>query len=150
MQLFERIFGNDGQSEVGIHLDPNLLSTLEQLARQEQKPIDAIVEELLYFALDEQMASTEKVALWHDLTPREQETAAFACLGYTNQEIADKMVISTNTVKTHIRNILNKFDINSKADLRAVLANWDFNTWLEAQHMLSSDSPAPTSSESPQ
>jgi DNA-binding CsgD family transcriptional regulator len=147
MQLFERIFGNDGQTEAGIHLHPTLLSTLEKLARQEQKPIKAIVEELLYFALDEQLASAEKVALWHELTPREQETAAFACLGYTNQEIADKMVISTNTVKTHIRNILNKFDINSKADLRAALANWDFSTWIEAQHMLSNDGPTPTTSD---
>lgn len=150
MQLFERIFGIEEQPESGIHLDPHLLSSLERLANQEQRPIEAIVEELLYFALDEHHASAENLAMWQDLTPREQETAAFACLGYTNREIAEKMVISTNTVKTHVRNVLGKFNVGSKADLREVLANWDFNTWLEAQHMLSVDNHTPTASNSPE
>jgi DNA-binding CsgD family transcriptional regulator len=150
MQLFERIFGNDSRSDLGIHLDSNLLSSLKVLAHQEQKTVEQIVEELLYYALDEHNALADKLALWHELTPREQETAAFTCLGYTNKEIAQKMVISTNTVKTHIRSIFSKFDINSKADLRAVLANWDFSAWLEAQDILSANNPTPTTSDSPE
>jgi DNA-binding NarL/FixJ family response regulator len=150
MQLLERIFGIEGQSEPGIHLDPRLLSSLKQLAIQEQKPIESIIEDLLYFALDEHNASAEKLAMWQDLTPREQETAAFACLGYTNKEIAKKMVISTNTVKSHVRSVLNKFDVNSKADLRAVLATWDFGAWIEAQHILLADNVSPTTPDSPE
>lgn len=143
MQLFERIFGIEGQQEQGIRLDPHLLSSLKQLADQEQRPIETIIEELLYFALDEHNASAEKLAMWQDLTPREQEAAAFACLGCTNKEIAKKMVISPNTVKTHLRSVLAKFDVNSKSDLRAALANWDFRAWIEAQHMLSADKEVP-------
>jgi DNA-binding NarL/FixJ family response regulator len=148
MQLLERIFGIEGQS--GIHLNPHLLSSLEQLADQEQQPIETIIEELLYFALDEHNASAEKLAMWQALTPREQETAAFACLGYTNREIAEKMVISTNTVKTHVRNVLGKFNVGRKADLRAVLANWDFSTWLEAQQALAADNHTSTIPDSPE
>jgi DNA-binding CsgD family transcriptional regulator len=150
MQLLERIFGNDGQPEPGFQLNPNLLSSLEEVAGREQKPIEEFIEELLYFALEEHIASSEKLTMWDDLTPREQEAAALACLGCTNKEIAKKMVISTHTVKSHIRSVLTKFNVNSKADLRAVLAGWDFNAWLEAQYMLNADRPIPTSSESPQ
>jgi DNA-binding NarL/FixJ family response regulator len=150
MQLFERFFGNEGQPESSIQLNPNLLSSLERVAYQEQKPIEELIEELLYFALEEHMAATEKLTLWRDLTPREQEAAALACLGFTNAEIAEKMVISINTVKAHIRSVLNKFNINSKADLRADLATWDFNGWLEAQNILPSDTLASTTTDLPE
>jgi DNA-binding NarL/FixJ family response regulator len=133
MQLLERLFGTGWQPESGIYIAPPLLSSLEQLAQQEQRAIEEIIEELLYFALEEHAASAEKLTMWNGLTPREQETAALACLGFTNAEIADKMVISTNTVKTHIRSVLNKFNVNSKADLRAALASWDFKAWLDSQ-----------------
>jgi DNA-binding NarL/FixJ family response regulator len=108
MELLERIFGIEGQPASGIQLNPNLLSSLEEVANHEQRPIEELIEELLYFALEEHTTSTEMLTTWHDLTPREQETAAFACLGFTNKEIAHKMIISTNTVKTHIRNILDQ------------------------------------------
>lgn len=150
MQLLERILGIEWQSEAGIQLNPNLLSSLEEIADQEQKPVKQFIEELLYFALEEHIASSEKLAMWQALTPREQETAAFACLGYTNREIAERMVISTNTVKTHVRNVLGKFNVGRKADLRAVLANWDFSTWLEAQQALAADNHTSTIPDSPE
>ena len=148
MQLLERIFGIEGQPEPGgrqergIRLDPDLLFSLERLAFQEQRPVETVIEELLYFALDEHNASAEKLAMWQDLTPREQETAAFACLGFTNKEIAGRMVISTNTVKSHIRSVLAKFNLNSKSDLRTVLSGWDFESWLDTQEAPPSDSPS--------
>ncbi|MCP4418016.1 MAG: helix-turn-helix transcriptional regulator, partial [Chloroflexi bacterium] len=76
----------------------------------------------------------ENLALWHTLTNREKETAAFTCLGYTNHEIAQKMVISPNTVKTHLRRVLQKFGVGSKSELQLVLASWDFSGW-DKPHM---------------
>ena len=38
-------------------------------------------------------------------------------LGHTNQEIADLLQISRNTVKTHIRNIYSKLDLSSKPEM---------------------------------
>jgi DNA-binding CsgD family transcriptional regulator len=85
--------------------------------------------QLLSFAVGEQHFIDENLSLWETLTDREKETAAFTCLGYTNHEIAQKMVISPNTVKTHLRNILQKFDVSSKAELQVLLASWDFHAW---------------------
>ena len=57
--------------------------------------------------------------------------AALACLGHTNPEIGRLMVISPNTVKTHMRNLLEKVNVSSKAELREVFAGWDFEAWLD-------------------
>jgi len=64
------------------------------------------------------------------LTPRQQQTAALACLNFTNRQIAARLGISPQTVKTHIRNLLHRFDLHSKAELRQVLADWDFSEWI--------------------
>ena len=38
--------------------------------------------------------------LWDELQPRGREVTALVCLGYTNQEIAQRLTISINTVRT--------------------------------------------------
>ncbi len=43
---------------------------------------------------------------WTMLSQREQEVAVLICLGLTNREIAEKLFISPDTVKSHIKNIL--------------------------------------------
>jgi DNA-binding NarL/FixJ family response regulator len=45
------------------------------------------------------------------LTPREQEVLALVALGDTDQEVADKLVISIHTAKSHMRNILSKLHL---------------------------------------
>jgi DNA-binding CsgD family transcriptional regulator len=54
---------------------------------------------------------------------------ALTCLGYTNRQIAARLVLSPETVKTHLRNVLRKFDLPTKAELRRALADWDFGDW---------------------
>jgi DNA-binding NarL/FixJ family response regulator len=41
-------------------------------------------------------------------------------------------VISTSTVKSHIRNVLMKFGLNGKLELKTVLDDWDFSQWDDA------------------
>lgn len=88
--------------------------------------VEEMANELLHYAVEDRRTAEAYLRLWQSLTPREQETATLACLGYTNQQIAERMIISANTVKTHIRNILYKFDLNSKSELREALAGWDW------------------------
>ena len=45
------------------------------------------------------------------------------------------MVISVNTVKTHMRKVLAKFGVHSKAELRVALGSWDFAPWVANQEM---------------
>ena len=48
------------------------------------------------------------------LTQREIEVIQLLDKGYTNQELAAKMFISRNTVKTHLKNIYKKLDVNDR------------------------------------
>jgi two-component system NarL family response regulator len=54
----------------------------------------------------------------HNLTPREREVFHLASLGLKNAEIAERLVLSDKTIKTHLRNIYNKMDLSGKAELR--------------------------------
>jgi DNA-binding CsgD family transcriptional regulator len=57
--------------------------------------------------------------------------AALTRLNFTNRQIAARLMITPETAKTHVRNVLRKFDLHSKAELRRALADWDFSAWLQ-------------------
>jgi DNA-binding NarL/FixJ family response regulator len=50
-----------------------------------------------------------------DLTPREVEVLRAIAAGYSNAEIAGRLVISEATVKTHINNIFSKLGVRDRA-----------------------------------
>lgn len=52
------------------------------------------------------------------LTPREREVFFLASRGLKNSEIASELYLSEKTIKTHLRNIYNKLNLTSKAELR--------------------------------
>jgi DNA-binding CsgD family transcriptional regulator len=56
------------------------------------------------FELDE--ASLQKLGI----SKREYEVLELIAAGYSNQEIAEKLFVSTSTVKTHVSNVLAKLD----------------------------------------
>jgi non-specific serine/threonine protein kinase len=53
------------------------------------------------------------------LTRREREVAALAAEGKSNREIAEALVISVRTTKTHISHILAKLSLSTRAQLAA-------------------------------
>ena len=64
------------------------------------------------------------------LTDREVEVLRLVARGLPNREIADQLVISENTVKNHVRNILEKLHLHSRVEA-AVYAH--------QQHLLATD-----------
>lgn len=50
------------------------------------------------------------------LTSREQEVLSLAATGATDQEIAESLVVSIHTVKSHMRNILAKLHLGHRAE----------------------------------
>jgi two-component system response regulator NreC len=52
-----------------------------------------------------------------DLTDREREVLALIAEGRSNQEIADKLVISIKTVNRHRENIMAKLNLHSRVEL---------------------------------
>ena len=53
---------------------------------------------------------------FQNLTRREQEMLEYLSKGYRYREIADKLFVSIDTVRTHIRNIYEKLQVNSRVD----------------------------------
>lgn len=61
------------------------------------------------------LASTERW-LPEPLTPRERETLELIAAGLTNREIAEKLIISPETVKKHASNIYGKLGVHSRIE----------------------------------
>jgi DNA-binding CsgD family transcriptional regulator len=112
-----------------VKLDARLSLALTRLAEEEQQPLDEVGKKMLSFALQHRREAAENLKTWRTLTPREKEITALACLSYTNKEIAEQLIISPATVKTHLRNAKRKFGLRSKLELRKILADWDFSQW---------------------
>ncbi|UCD99295.1 MAG: helix-turn-helix transcriptional regulator [Chloroflexota bacterium] len=132
MTIWRRILGALGyaqSSRLTFHADEDLLQSLQILAEHEQRRTTEVASELLSSALAQRQAEDGLVARWRFLSPREQQVAALACLNFTNRQIAARLMITPETAKTHVRNVLRKFDLHSKAELRRALADWDFSAW---------------------
>ena len=63
----------------------------------------------------------------HKLSDREIEVLGLIMLGYTTKEIADKLFISYETVKSHRKNILEKTGAKNTASL----INYYHHTFFE-------------------
>ncbi len=65
--------------------------------------------------LDQYLSPNKAVNI--QVTPREKEILILICEGYTSQQIADKLFISSSTVETHRKNLLSKTGANNSAGL---------------------------------
>lgn len=50
-----------------------------------------------------------------DLSPREREVLRLLALGYTNQEVAERLVVSVRTVESHRAHVMTKLRVDSRA-----------------------------------
>lgn len=100
---------------------------------------DKWYEHLKAFALDEVPLSKEvalqiihemskpKPADHTPLTNREQEVLQLVAKGKTNKDIAQELFISENTVKNHLKNILQKLQLDNRVQLTSYAFE---NGWL--------------------
>ena len=49
------------------------------------------------------------------MTPRETEILVLVAEGLSNREIAERVVLSDETVKTHVSHVLRKLDLRDRA-----------------------------------
>ena len=127
-QLCKKL-GLDEIKRVSFNADDELIESLTQLAEQQRRPAQAVATDLINDAIAKQRTNELLFDYWTTLTPREQQVTALICMQYTNRQIAGTLGISPQTVKSHIRHILEKFNLNSKAALAQVLKEWDFSAW---------------------
>jgi two-component system, NarL family, response regulator LiaR len=55
-----------------------------------------------------------------DMTEREKEILALMVQGLSNNEIADRLIISQSTVKFHVSNVLSKLGVNGRTEAVAM------------------------------
>lgn len=109
------------QEPMVLELTPDMAAAVRRAARQRSTTPQDLLQELLIHALHREQRRTRARKRLLALTKREREVAELAGSGCTNREIAGKLVISPETVKTHMRHILAKLSLASKLDLRMLL-----------------------------
>lgn len=129
-QRILRVLGYAPRSRLAFHADEELIQSLQTIAEREQRQTGEVAFELLTSALVLRQVNDEHVAHWQMLSPREQQVAVLTCQNFTNRQIAARLMITPETAKSHVRNVLRKFGLHSKAELRRALADWDFSTWV--------------------
>jgi DNA-binding CsgD family transcriptional regulator len=125
--IFQRERNSGGRE---FAFDEQVLQSLQEVARRENRSEQEVAAGLLRRALAERQSMDAAWNIWATLTPREQDMAALICLNYTTRQIAVRLGISPNTVKTHVENMLEKFGLRSRRELREMLDGWDFSAWL--------------------
>jgi DNA-binding NarL/FixJ family response regulator len=93
-----------------------LFEGIRQVMRGESPMSGPIARKVVQFFQRRQATSK----LISQLTPKEYEVLDHMAKGFRYREIADKMGIGPETVRTHIRSIYHKLQVNTKTD--AVLA----------------------------
>lgn len=84
-----------------------------------EKAIPLVMDGQMYLSVDVNMNKQEKKSLANQpvITRREKEILLLIADGLTNPQIAQKLFISLNTVDTHRKNLLAKFETNNTASL---------------------------------
>jgi DNA-binding CsgD family transcriptional regulator len=116
IHLIEQMWVLKLDDKGGIHL---LLSHIYQLPMMTPFKKNILIKKLLpnqtYQTLYTNISLEEKIDV--QLSQREKEVVILLTEGYNSKQIADLLFISTNTVKTHRKNILRKLDVCSTNEL---------------------------------
>jgi DNA-binding CsgD family transcriptional regulator len=106
---------------LSIEVAEDLGVQLRRLAVVEGQPPEVLGRRLLARALEQEIRRARAERTLARLTARQQEVAWLAADGSTNRQIAEALVVSTETVKTHVANVLERLGLRSKAELRLLL-----------------------------
>ncbi|HEX2981208.1 MAG TPA: LuxR C-terminal-related transcriptional regulator, partial [Anaerolineaceae bacterium] len=103
--------------EAGERLRETLNAWVQHRLKRSDDPLRAYAQQiLLAFGTSPEPSLEDHAAqnLPEPLSQREREVLQFVAEGLTNQQIADRLVISIRTVKKHIENILGKLAVKNR------------------------------------
>jgi NarL family two-component system response regulator LiaR len=89
------------------------MADLAEAIRKARTGISTLSPQATQFLISAATRHTEKQ---HCLTPREREVLAAMVAGMSNSEIAEQLVISLPTVKSHVSRILAKLEVKSRSE----------------------------------
>jgi DNA-binding CsgD family transcriptional regulator len=105
--------------------DEELADELRLAARARGQAPEALAADLIARGLSQEARRAEAEAVLRALTHRERQVAWLAAAGQTNRQIAQALVVSPETVKTHVAHVLHKLGVRSKMDLRVLAMDVD-------------------------
>jgi DNA-binding NarL/FixJ family response regulator len=104
---------------LSLHLSSEeLIESLNMISKGDIIVSRGIVEQLVQ-ELDQ---GNDREDLFNSLSERQREVISLVVNGMTNREIASTLIITENTVKVHLRTILDKLDVRNRQQLAAVAA----------------------------
>ncbi|MGD8405671.1 MAG: response regulator transcription factor [Anaerolineales bacterium] len=115
---------------MGYHLKDSSPETLEEAIRQVYRGESSLHPLIAKKVLGELRSPPEDQGTYETLTKRELEVLNLVAHGLENREIAEQLVVSEATVRTHVSNILGKLHLASRTQaalyaLREGLASLD-------------------------
>jgi two-component system, NarL family, nitrate/nitrite response regulator NarL len=96
-------------------MDPDdWLRYLHSIAEGSNTAVKSIAGKLLYQFRERDIQNSPSS---DSLTPREKEILGLVSTGLTNKQLAEQLFIAENTVKNHIKNILQKLNLENRVQL---------------------------------
>lgn len=118
-------------------VDPKNLDSM--LDRQRLAPVkpSVVVEAPVSFGVPMGLTQTQEegfsiqgiIHRWRALTRRQKQVVALYCQGNTVRQIATRLDTSTSTINTHLRAATHTFGAQSRDEMCAMLADWDFSDY---------------------
>jgi two-component system, NarL family, nitrate/nitrite response regulator NarL len=97
------------------NMDPDdWLQYLRSIVEGSDTAARGLASKLLYQFRERDVQNIPSIS---SLTPREKEILQLVSKGLTNKQIADHLFISENTVKNHIKNLLQKLQLENRVQL---------------------------------
>jgi DNA-binding NarL/FixJ family response regulator len=112
----------------GLH---GLVDAVHALARGESVVPPEMLGPLLRRLIQRRRAASDAWSKLDRLTPREREVLGLLVDGLDDVRIADRLVISPETVRTHVQRILHKLEVHSRVQAIAVVAQFGSTEHLE-------------------
>ena len=127
--LFKKKKGDD-ESRIFLQ-DEQIIMLVKKVAEQQGRSEEEVITDFTKAGWNQLQHITELEERWDSLSHREQQVVALICLGNRNYQIAEILVIAPETVKTHLQNIFDKFNLRSSSELRLALRDWNVAQWWE-------------------
>ena len=129
-ERFRRLWRRSQQkNRRSYRLDDPFHIELNNIAIQENRTQEEMTASVLAAGMYQYRRKDELLRLWYSLSGRERDVTALACLGLTNRQIAARMGISPETVKSYLETVLHKLGLRGKAELRVLFADLGFEAW---------------------